>query len=208
MSIRSKKDLTVELSKLKKIDRPSLELEQYSTLPNLAAEWVWSMALKGEVAGKVILDAGCGSGILGLGLLLMGAKKVFFIDKDQPAMAICRENYAHLGQNYEISKAEFIISDITLFDSTTDIVVQNPPFGTKLEHADRKFLVKAFQTAPIVYSLHKYSTAQFVAALAHDYHFKITDLWRWEFPILAAFKFHEKPVKNIDVGLWRMEMIK
>src|SRR3989344_4052541 len=160
MSIRSKKDLTIELSKLKKIDRPSLELEQYSTLPNLAAEWVWSMALKGEVAGKVILDAGCGSGILGIGLLLMGAKKVFFIDKDQPAMAICRENYAHLGQNYEISKAEFIIRDITLFDSTTDIVVQNPPFGTKLEHADRKFLVKAFQTAPIVYSLHKYSTAQ------------------------------------------------
>ena len=208
MSICSKKDLTIELSKLKNFDRPSLELEQYSTPPNLAAELVWSMALNGEVAGKVILDAGCGSGILGLGLLLMGAKKVFFVDKDQPAMAICGENYAQLNQNYEISKAEFIISDIALFDGIADIVVQNPPFGTKLEHSDRKFLVKAFQTAPIVYSLHKYSTAPFVAALARDYHFKITDLWRWKFPLMAAFKFHEKPVKNIDVGLWRMEMIK
>ena len=53
--------------------------------------------------------------------------------------------------------------------------------------------------------MHKWTTKGFVEAICVDFGFKITDLWRYEFPIKAVFKFHEKPVKSIDVGLWRME---
>jgi len=205
MTIRSKQDLEIELSKLKTFEEPSWELEQYCTPSNIAAEWIWNMALKGEVAGKIILDAASGSGILGIGLLLMGAKKIFFLDKDNEAMKICMENYNSIKNEYEIAEADFIIGDVSLFDTQVDLVVQNPPFGTKVEHADKIFLEKAFHSADVVYSMHKYSTKIFVEAIAKDFNFIITDLWRYDFPIKAVFKFHEKPVKNVDVGLWRME---
>ena len=205
MSIRSQRDLEVQLSRLKNFENPSLELEQYATPSHIAAEWIWTMAMKREVAGKTILDAACGPGILGIGLLLMGARKVFFVDKDRGTMNSCVENYNQIKEEYEVGEALFVTGDISTFDEQVDIVVQNPPFGTKTEHADKKFLEKALAIAVIVYSMHKYSTQRFVEAIAHDFGFTITDFWRFEFPIKAAFKFHEKPKVMIDVGLWRME---
>ena len=204
MSIRSQRDLAVKLSKLKQFEKPSWELEQYITPSHIAAEWVWNMALGGEVAGKIILDAACGPGIIGLGLLLLGAKKIFFLDKDESALNICQENYNNLKEEYELGEAEFVLADISLFDEQVDAVVQNPPFGTKVEHADKKFLEKAFTSAPLIYSMHKYSTKKFVEAISADFEFQITHVWRYEFPIKAEFKFHEKPDKFIDVGLWKM----
>lgn len=205
MSIRSKKDLEIVLSRLKVFVKPSLELEQYPTPSTIAAEWVWTMAMKRETAGKTILDAGCGTGILGLGLLLLGARKVFFLDKDSAAIAICIENYNKLKEEYEIGEGEFVVEDITLFDGDVDIVIENPPFGTKDEHADKKFLEKVFSLAPIVYSMHKYSTKRFLLAITKDNHYQITEEWHYDFPIKSTFKFHEKPVVMVDVGLWRME---
>jgi len=203
--MRSKKELEIELSKLKGFENPSWELEQYITPSKIAADWGWNMAMKSEVAGKIILDAGCGPGIIGIGLLLLGAKKVYFIDKDEKIIQTCIENYNDIFKKYEIGEAEFIIEDVTLFDQEVDIVVQNPPFGTKDKHADKRFLETAFKSAPIVYSMHKYSTAKFIEAISKDHEFKITDLWRYDFPIKSSFKFHKKPVKYVDVGLWRME---
>lgn len=205
MSIRSKRDLEIVLSKLKTFEQPSLELEQYATPSNIAAEWIWNMAMKGEIAGKIILDAACGPGIIGLGLLLMGAKKIYFLDKDEKAIKICVDNYQQIKQEYEIGEAEFIIEDISLFDEEVDVVVQNPPFGTKDKHADKKFLETAFRVSSVVYSMHKWSTNKFVEAIANDFSFKITDVWRHEFPIKAEFKFHRKPTYSVDVALWRME---
>lgn len=205
MTIRSQKNLEIELSKLKNFENPSFELEQYATPSHIAAEWVWTMAMKKEVAGRTILDAACGPGILGIGLLLLGAKKVYFVDKDEKAMQLCISNYNQVKEEYEIGEAAFIVHDISLFDGDVDIVVQNPPFGTKEEHADKRFLEKAFSVAPIVYSMHKWSTLKFVEAISRDHGFAITDAWRFEFPIKALFSFHQKPKVMIDVGLWRME---
>ena len=203
--MQSKKSLEVLLSKLKSFEKPSLMLEQYATPSNIAAEWIWGMAMKREVSGRVFLDAACGPGILGLALLLLGAKKVYFLDKDESVLKICRENYENIKEEYEVGEAEFVLSDISLFDAEVDAVVQNPPFGTKEGHLDKKFLEKAFSLAPLVYSMHKYSTVKFVEAIARDFNFSITEVWRYEFPIKGAFAFHKKPVKKIDVGLWRME---
>ena len=203
--VSSQKDLEIVLSRLKNFEHPSFQLEQYATPSSIAAEWVWEMAMKNEVKGKKILDAASGPGILGIGLLLMGATKVFFVDKDKAIMKVCKENYNKMKKEYELGKAEFMLSDISEFNKKMDIAVQNPPFGTKNEHIDKVFLEKAFSLAPIVYSMHKVSTQRFVEAITRDYNFKITHFWRFEFPIKTAFKFHTKPVKKIEVGLWRME---
>lgn len=205
MSFRSKKQLELELSKLKGFKDASFLLEQYATPAPIAADWIWQMALRGEVAGKIFLDAACGPGILGIGLLLLGARKVYFVDKDEKVIKRCMKNYDFVKEKYEIGEAEFIIEDISLFDVEVDVVVQNPPFGTKEKHIDKKFLEKAFSVSSVVYSMHKYTTKKFVEAISKDYKFEITGFWRYDFPIKAAFEFHTKPVRKVDVGLWRME---
>tara|TARA_Y100000310_G_scaffold317846_1_gene371207 strand:- start:25025 stop:25651 length:627 start_codon:yes stop_codon:yes gene_type:complete len=207
MSIKSKRDLARVLSKLKSFESPSLELEQYPTPAEISTDWIWQMALKGEIAGKTILDAGCGPGFLGLACLLMGAQHVIFIDKDPTIMQTCMQNYQIIKEEYEIGEAEFIIEDVSLFDGVVDIVIQNPPFGTKEKHIDKKFLEKAFSITKLIYTMHKYSTKEFLRAICRDHGFRITDVWRYDFPIKAVHRYHTKPVKKIDVGLWRMEKL-
>lgn len=46
-----------------------------------------------ELAGKEVLDAGCGSGILGIGALLLGAGHVTAFDIDANAADIARRNF-------------------------------------------------------------------------------------------------------------------
>ncbi len=202
--MRSQKQLSVFLSKLKTYESPSLKLEQYETPSHIAAEWVWTMALNGEVAGKTFLDAACGPGILGIGLLILGAKKVYFVDKDSKIIQTCIENYNNTKEEYGLGEAEFIAEDITLFDQEVDCVIQNPPFGTKTEHIDKVFLEKAFSVSSCVYSMHKWSTKKFVEAIAKDYGYSITHVWRFNFPLKKVHAFHTKERKMIDVGLWRL----
>ena len=90
-------------------------------------------------------------------------------------------------------------------DERHQLVLENPPFGTKTKHIDKLFLEKAFKVGKVVWSMHKLSTKIFVEAISKDYGFRITDVYKYDFPIKAVFKFHEKPVKAIAVALWRME---
>ncbi len=207
MSIRSKKDLELVLSSLKDFENPSWELEQYATPASIAADWIWQAAMKGDIRNRTILDAACGPGIVGIAALLMGAKKVFFVDKDQEAIKLCQENYEKIKQKYEIKNAEFILHDISLFDEEVDTVLQNPPFGTKTKHIDKIFLETAFVVGKVIWSMHKSVTKNFVEAISKDFKFNITAIYDYEFPIKSTFKFHQKPVKKVDVSLWRMEKI-
>ena len=45
-----------------------------------------------DLAGKTIIDYGCGSGILGIAALLLGADKVIAIDNDPQALLASRDN--------------------------------------------------------------------------------------------------------------------
>ncbi|MBW2963417.1 METTL5 family protein [Candidatus Woesearchaeota archaeon] len=209
MAINSKKQLAVILSKLEDFlaagGKSELKLEQYSTPSEIAADWLWNMANLGDVASKVIVDLACGPGFLGLGALLLGAKKVYFVDKSKEAMEICKRNYNKLKEEFDIVGSEFIVGDVTDFNVPVDVVIQNPPFGTKVKHIDKLFLEKAFSVSKIVWSMHKLSTTKFVEAMAKDYNFLITHHWKYDFMIKKKFSFHRKPKVFVEVGLWRME---
>lgn len=47
---------------------------------------------KQELKGKTVIDYGCGSGILGIAALLLGAEKVFAVDNDPQALIATADN--------------------------------------------------------------------------------------------------------------------
>ncbi len=203
--ITTKKGLAIALSKLKPLESLKVSLEQYSTDSEIAATILWNYGIIGEFSQKVIADLGAGSGILGLGALLLGAKKVFFVESEESSIEIAKKNYEMLKSEFDIGEAEFIAKDVSSFNEKCDIVLQNPPFGTKSEHADKAFLEKAFSLAPIIYTFHKASTDAFIKKITLDNNFKIINEWLFDFPIKRTYSFHKKPVKKILVKVYRLE---
>ena len=203
--IGSKKGLEVLLSRLEGFEEPKVRVEQYSTDASIAAEVLWQAYMKGDI-GKVSVDLGCGTGILGIGLLVLGAGKVYFVDADQKVIDRARENLAKVKSEYTLSgEAVFRCVDINDFEEVVDLVVQNPPFGTKVRHMDKVFLKKAFEVGKVVYSFHKSETKKFVESFSRDNNFIITDVFDFEFKLKATMGHHLKKIKHVNVSCFRME---
>lgn len=196
----TKSRLAIQLSKLQAFAEPKLHSEQYATDSEVAADILWMAFMQGDVKGKVIADLGCGTGILGIGCLLLGAKKVYFVDNDEESLATAAANLQDLKlKNYEI-----VNSDIKETKLKTDVVVQNPPFGTKRKHADREFLLKAFETAKVAHSIHKATTADFVLKFSKANNFTVTHLLRYNLPLKRTHSFHKKRIHRIEIACFRL----
>ncbi|MEK6869121.1 MAG: METTL5 family protein [Nanoarchaeota archaeon] len=203
--IGSKKQLAVLLSKLRGFEGPKVRVEQYTTDPEVAAEVLWTAFMKGDI-GKVSVDFGSGPGMLGMGLLMLGAQKVYFVDFDQKAMEIAKSNVAKVKSEYYLTgDAVFRWQDIRDFNEQVDFVIMNPPFGVKVRHADREFLKKAFEVGKVVYSFHKTESKKFLERFAKDNNFEITDVFDFNFPLKATMSFHSKRIKRILVSCLRFE---
>jgi len=202
--IGSQKALAIVLSGLEGFKEPKVRVEQYSTDAEIAAEVLWQAYMKGDI-GKVSVDLGCGTGFLGIGLLALGSEKVYFIDSDQKVIDLAKENLSKLESEDKLGDAVFICQDIDDFNDSVDLVVQNPPFGTKVRHIDKIFLKKAFEISKIVYSFHKSETKKFVESFSRDNGFKITDIFDFKFVLKATMEHHIRKVKRIDVSCFRLE---
>jgi len=203
--IRSKGRLAVVLSKLKGFNSAKVSSEQYMTDSEIASHILWEALLRGDIRG-VVADLGCGTGILGLGTMLIGAKKVVFVESDSEALEIAKANYQMLKSEFKLdAKADFKLKNIADVGIKADLVVQNPPFGTKIKHTDKEFLEKAFDISDVVYSFHKASTKDFVEKFSRDKGFNITSYWEFNFPLKATMPHHEKKIQRIKVGCWRFE---
>lgn len=202
----SKSGLAMILSGLKGFERPKVSVEQYMTDAEIAASALWNGLYLGDLRQKVSVDLGCGTGILGIGALILGAKKVYFVDNDENALKQAKINYKKAKSEYYIKgKAVFLGVSIDDFNEKCDTVVQNPPFGTKVRHADRRFLKKAIEIAPVVYSFHKSESDRFIKAFSGDNGYIISHKLDFEFPLKATMSFHKKRIKRIKVSCFRLE---
>ena len=199
----SKSGLAVELSKLKAFIHPKVKQEQYTTDSEPAAEVLHSAYMNHDIKNKIIADLGCGTGILGIGCLLLEAGFVYFVDNDKEVLEILKENL----KKYNFKNYKIINKDIKDFNEAVDIVMQNPPFGTKVKHSDKIFLEKAFSIAKVIYSFHKTSTLRFVKAISKDTNFNITHSFDFKFPLKQTYNFHRKRIKRIEVSCYRLEKI-
>lgn len=196
--MRSKKELAVELQKLKVFDKPKFNLEQYPTEADIAADIIWDINLK--LSEEItVTDLGAGTGILGIGSAIMFAQKVYFVEKDKDAIKILQENLdCYEGINYEILEGDI---NFLMKLPKSDIVIMNPPFGTKNEHLDTQFLERAFTIANKVYSLHKTSTKDFLKRFGLKHGFEIVDEKEYEFPLKQTMNHHKKRIEKIEVSL-------
>ncbi len=193
-----KKQLEMQLEKIKGFKTPSPRLEQYVTPAPVAAELLHMAYMRGDIEGRVVYDLGCGTGTLAIGAKLLEASEVVGFDIDAEAVEVAEQNSRLFGTD-----VRFIQSDINGVQGNADTAVMNPPFGAQNPGADRPFISKALQIAPVVYSLHNAGSEDFIKRFIEP---NITkERCPISFPIKWTFDFHTQEVREVDVDLYMMK---
>eukprot|EP01029_Cantina_marsupialis_P008049 TRINITY_DN1926_c0_g5_i1.p1 TRINITY_DN1926_c0_g5~~TRINITY_DN1926_c0_g5_i1.p1 ORF type:complete len:207 (+),score=52.13 TRINITY_DN1926_c0_g5_i1:113-733(+) len=183
--------------------KPKVYLEQYCTSPHLAACIMGAMEERDEIVGLDICDLGCGTGMLTIASQLKGANLTVGVDVDPDALEVAQRNVAQFDDELCI---EFIQSEVGYLSPNRqfDVVITNPPFGTKKEKADAIFIIKAVEIAKkAVYSIHKSSTRRYLGKLAKALKVKMEVVAEMKFDIPKTYKFHKKDSVDVDVDLLR-----
>jgi predicted RNA methylase len=203
----SKSSLAIILSKLSGFSNHDLHKEQYETPSEIAADFLWQInMIDRNIAEKNILDIGCGTGILGIGAMLLGAKHVTFVEIDNSAIEILKNNIKkteeEIGQKFNYQVIHSDISSVNTIQ--TEICICNPPFGTKNKHVDREFLNMALKSSNIVYSFHKTSTLEYLQELFSSKGFDFSVMSNYNFELHATQKFHTRKLHRIEVSTIRI----
>ncbi len=99
----------------------------------LCLDWL----ARADLTGRSLLDYGCGSGVLALAALKLGAREVLAIDHDPQALLATQENAAYNALGPPESGAELSVGPPdALSDRTFDVVVANILANPLLELAD------------------------------------------------------------------------
>ena len=199
------KHLAIRLSKLTAHPCKDVTLEQYATEGDLAAYWMLAVDQLDGFEGKVVADLGAGNGILGIGALLLGARRVVFVETDEDALEVLRSNVASLEDDLpdraDVVAAQVGLDDLPLDD--VDLVVMNPPWGVQRERADRPFLDVAFTSAGLAVHLLHSDRASHVEAMAASHDWEAEAVLRTEFRLPPTYEHHAKRTGTTDVQCWR-----
>ncbi len=187
------------LSRLKGFEEADVRLEQYKTDSETAAEVLWFLHMNKQIENKTVADLGCGNGVLGIGCMLLGSRKVYFVDKDENVLKIARENFRKL----KLRSCVFVGKDVSEFSKKVDFVIENPPFGVQKKHADRAFLDTAMKLTDTIYSFHKIESENFLRK--HCEGFKVKRLFEFNFILRKTLKFHKRDRHYVRVGFFEID---
>jgi len=197
-------DLEKTLLKVEPHPSPKAYLEQYTISTDVAAEVLFTAAyIHDDISEKIVADLGCGTGRLAIGAILLDAEEAVGVDIDKAAVKIAKDNAEKLGLK---GKTSWVAGDIDVLCGNFHTVLQNPPFGVQRRSADRKFLLKALQLAPRIYSLHKggESNRAFIKRFIEGHGGKVTGIFPMKLNIPKLFKFHTKRKHEVKVDLYRI----
>jgi putative methylase len=197
MALRST-ELIRKLAALEGFPAPKSELEQVMTPPEAAAELLRSASAREDVAGRGVLDLGCGTGVLAIGAMLSGADSAKGVDSDPEALEVAGRN----AVTADVA-VEFECAEVRAFSERAEVVVMNPPFGAQRRHADLPFWEAAFRLARRrIYAFALAESRTFIARRTVDSGGRIEETRpvHWELP--ATFAHHTKRRVELGVDLW------
>uniref|UniRef100_A0A182SY66 Methyltransferase small domain-containing protein n=1 Tax=Anopheles maculatus TaxID=74869 RepID=A0A182SY66_9DIPT len=189
---------------------PNVRLEQYQTPSHIASQALYAIQTKyGDIEGRVILDLGCGPGMLSIGAALLGADFVLGVEIDQRAAEDFKNNCDEFDlENVECLQANVLQlpafwEDKPLFDT----VLLNPPFGTKQNSGiDVAFLKVAITLASgAVYAMHKSATREHIKKKAREWKVQSSLIAELRYNLSQTYKFHKRTSVDVAVDLWRFE---
>lgn len=199
----TKRALERRLSRVQGFEDPRVELEQYATPTDIAAQLVHLADLQGDLDGTVV-DLGTGTGTLALGVALRGPERVIGLDADRAVLATAHENERRVDPDVEV---DWLLADggrlpLRLSNAT---VLMNPPFGAQHGNrgADHRFFNAAREFADVVYSVHNAGSRDFVEAFVADHGGRITHAYELAFDLDRQFEFHESGSKTIRAECYR-----
>ncbi len=191
-------ELIRQLERVPPFAAPRAELEQVVTPSEAAATLLATADRLDGLAGRSILDLGCGTGRLAIGAALLGAGPVRGIDVDESAVALARA--AAEAANV---RATFDAGDVTAADSSVELVVMNPPFGAQTRHADRPFWETAYARATRgIYAFALGDSRSFIARGAVARSAQVLEVGPVPWALPRTFPHHARRRVPIDVDLW------
>ncbi len=191
------------MESLDPLPHPAPSAEQYPTPAGIAAEVAYIAHAKGDVAGRSVVDLGCGNGVLAIAAKLLGASRVVGVDSDSTALEVARRNAE--GARVDIEWRHVYVQAV---HGAFETVFMNPPFGSQRRHADRPFLDAALASGRVVYTFLNAKAESYVRRRIESASGTITDRLSYAFPIPHTFDFHRKELRRIDVVLYRFEVAK
>ncbi len=203
----TKSQLTQQLGVVAGFDDPRVDLEQYRTPPELASYLVHTADLQGDIDDQVVIDLGCGTGMLALAAALRGPATVVGLDIDDSALETAQENTQRVASTTPVSWVRGDATQHPFTPPAETTVIMNPPFGAQdgNEHADRAFLETTAAIANVSYSIHNAGSAEFVESFAADNGGTVTHAYSAEFTLPKQFDHQQEESRDIDVELFRIE---
>ncbi|ADM12113.1 putative methyltransferase [Encephalitozoon intestinalis ATCC 50506] len=193
------KKLKMELSKVEDFSKMSVGLEQYMTPPDIAASMISIIhSTYDDIEGKSILDLCCGTGMLSFACSYFSPSYILGVDLCPLALSVFKQNNLKFKANVDLLRCS--IDDLTFINEKFDTAVINPPFGTKIKHADIKAVDKALELCDVVYSLHKTSTREYIVARYPSA--EVLAKIKYELP--RRHDFHKKDKKIVEVDFVRI----
>ncbi|MEM0073718.1 MAG: METTL5 family protein [Thermoplasmatales archaeon] len=195
-----KSNLELLLSSLKTPENYNIELEQYNTPPPVASTILFRAAQEGNIAGKEVADLGCGNGIFAIGAAILGAARVYAIDKDQRMINLASSNAEMMDV-----KIEFINSDVSDFNKPVDTMILNPPFGSHRRGLDIPFIESAIKLSKHFYIILDYNSGDFLSKFIKS---RGTVIWEEKsfIEIPRIYTFHRKEKTLIPVRISRVDV--
>lgn len=192
-----KAHLTRKLSEIEAFTDPRVELEQYQTPPQLAADIVYTCYMQGN---KEVVDLGTGTGIIAIGAALIGMD-VTAVEIDHKALEKAKEN----AEEFEVD-IDFVKKDVANYTSEKDFdaVLMNPPFNIQSDEGP-VFWRKALNLGDSVYGLAGKGFRPRLKRLCNEFNHRIAGCEAYTIGLPPSYDFHTESSKETPVDLYITE---